>query len=272
MNPLWIIRNIRRAVTVCPTWRDRIHLLRLAYSSKLPRWLRPPQDQPISFRYRFPIGDLKVVQRDNAGSDSFIFGEVFDHCYYDVELQSEPRTILDLGANAGYTAIFFARKFRNAAIACVEPMPNNIAVLRENLLLNGIDAIVFDAAVAVTDGPIYMEMNANDYGHRVVDADMQTVGPQITCVGISVTSLMEQLGWKRIGLLKIDIEGYERFLLKENCGWLRQVDAMCIECHPGYSEADLHELATEYGFCQPIKLPGIWLLRRGPELSQSIQC
>jgi FkbM family methyltransferase len=198
--------------------------------------------------------------RDNSGSDSFIFGEVFDHRYYDFELPVLPGTILDLGANVGYTAIFFGRKYAHAQIACVEPMPQNVAVLRQNLLLNNIQATVFDAAVAVEDGLIQMETDVHDYGHKVAINKSQNNGVLVTCEGVSMPSLMKRLGWKRVGLLKIDIEGYERVLLNEKCDWLQLVDAMCIECHQGYSEDDLKGMAAKYRFEQPKRLPGVWLV------------
>lgn len=260
MNPVWLVRNVRRALAVCPKWSDRFQLIRLIYSSKFPRWSKAKVDQPIAFRFAPPVGDIKAIIRDNDGSDGFIFGEVFEHRYYNFDLPFEPRTILDLGANAGYTAIFFDKRYRGAAIACVEPIPHNVNVLRRNLSLNGIQATVFDAAVAVEDGPIQMEMSAMDYGHKVAVGQAENAETHLTCTGLSVSSLMKQLQWQRIGLLKVDIEGYERVLLKENCSWLRLVDAMCIECHPGYGEADLRQLAEEYGFSEPRQLPGIWLL------------
>jgi FkbM family methyltransferase len=222
--------------------------------------MKPEPNKPISFRYPPPMGNFRAVLRDNGGSDGFIFGEVFDHFYYDFALPVLPGTILDLGANVGYTAIFFARKYPQAQIACIEPMPQNLAVLRQNLSLNDIQATVFDAAVAVEDGPLQMETDVHDYGHKVAINKLGISGVLVSCEGVSVPSLMKRLGWKRIGLLKIDIEGYEQVLLKENCDWLKLVDAICIECHPGYSEDDLKEMAAKYGFEQPKRLPGIWLV------------
>jgi FkbM family methyltransferase len=262
VNPFWLVRNLQRALRVCPTWPGRLHLLRLAYSQRLPVWLKPEPNKPILFRYPQPLGNFKAVLRDNGGSDGFIFGEVFDHYYYDFAISFRPGTILDLGANVGYTVIFFARKYPQAQLACVEPMPQNLVVLRQNLSFNDIQATVFDAAVAVKDGQLQMETNAHDYGHKVAINHSGISGELVSCEGVSVQSLMKRLGWKRIGLLKVDIEGYERFLLKENCDWLRLVDAICIECHPGYSEDDLEKMASKYGFEQPKRLPGVWLVLR----------
>src|SRR5208282_2708072 len=81
-----------------------------------------------------------------------------------------------------------------------------------------------------------------------------------------IPTILEHLGWDRIGLLKMDIEGHERVLLTRNCEWLRLVDAVCLEYHDAGAEAKLGRIADEFGFRLPRLLPpGIWLLTRGAE-------
>lgn len=211
-----------------------------------------------------PVKEIQVVVRDNNGSDAFIISEVFEHRYYDFPLPFLPTTVLDLGANAGFTSLFFARKYRLAEIACVEPVPSNVELLRENLELNKIKASIFPVAVAVEDGFIKMQMAEKDYGHKVagISYGKDIMGQTIKVQTLSVPTIMKRLGWERINLLKVDIEGYEGVLLKENCEWLASVDAMCIECHEGYGEPDLQLVAERYGFTPPQQLPGTSLLIR----------
>jgi FkbM family methyltransferase len=173
-------------------------------------------------------------------------------------------TILDLGSNAGFTVLYFARVYPQARIACIEPIADNLALLRENLAANHVSAEVFAAAVAVDEGRLTMTTDAHDYGHKVsgIAYGPQVAGQTVDVEALSIPTLMKRLGWDRIGLLKIDIEGYEGVLLKEKCDWLSGVDAMCIECHEGYGEKDLRALAETYGFQPPRLLPGTWLLVR----------
>jgi len=205
-----------------------------------------------------------VVVRDNGGSDAFIFSEVFSHRYYDFALPFTPETIVDLGANAGFTSIFFARKYPDARIIAVEPISSNLEILRRNVELNDLDVSIVPAAIAVADGSVTMDISGLDYGHLVIDdsAEMPKDCEVNEVNAISMRSLMAEFELERIGLLKIDIEGYEKRLLTENCDWLRRVDAICIELHDGYSEDDLSSLAVDYGFSEPQRLPGIWLLTR----------
>jgi FkbM family methyltransferase len=265
MNPIWLLRNARNAWQHSVDVPSFIARLLWCYSSKLPAWVFA-EENIIPFRYPTPVGDVTFNVRNNKGSDGFIFGEVFDHRYYDLGLDRAPETILDLGANAGFTTVYFQRSFPKAKIACVEPMPNNIQVLRINLALNHVDAEVFPAAVAVTDGSIQMEIGEKDYGHRVAEsqASRQTV-KTLSVPAITVPSICRKLGWQRVGLLKVDIEGHEKELFAADCSWLHCVDAMCIECHNGFGAEQLSDLAKNYGFAEPRQLPGIWLLARPAE-------
>src|SRR5437773_4672900 len=118
MNPIWLLRNSSRS------WRNRAGTLDFAksllwvYAGKL-RAPERPREWEIGFRYPKPIGDLRLLLRANHGSDAFIHGEVFCHEYYRLPLESPPATILDLGSNAGLTAVYFGRLYPDAKLACV---------------------------------------------------------------------------------------------------------------------------------------------------------
>ena len=267
MNPITLLQNINHSIKTCPTWADRWSKLTWLYSDKpfVKPWITGKHQ--IHFQYASPINQITLSVRDNSGSDAFIFSEVFDHCYYDLHLPFQPETILDLGANAGFTAIFFARQYPSAKIACVEPIPDNVELLRENLKLNSIQAQVFPSAISIADGYLEMELDDKDYGHKVagIEYGKKLTGNTIQVESLSIPTLLQKLGWSRISLLKVDIEGYEAILLKEQCNWLSFVDAICIECHEGYGEADLQDLAKKWGFSSPQLLPGTWLLLRTKE-------
>src|SRR5262249_46748957 len=161
----------------------------------------------IGFRYPEPIGNLRLLLRGNRGSDAFIHGEVFFHEYYRLPLESPPATILDLGANAGLATVYFGRMYPDARLACVEPVADNLRVLLRNLELNAIRATLFTAAADATDGKVRMALDPMDYGHRVASARSRDFRSTIEVDAISVPTILDRLGWQRIGLLKIDIEG-----------------------------------------------------------------
>jgi FkbM family methyltransferase len=242
------------------------------YANKIPA-TREPREWTIHFRYPDPIGLVGLHLRANNGADAFVHSEVFENHYYRLPLRSAPATILDLGANIGLSAIYFARCYPESRIACVEPMPGNLKLLIRNLRKNAVEAEVIAAAIDAKDGVVAMEYGAADYGHKIAAAAPSNVLLEVASV--SVPSILRRLGWDRIGLLKIDIEGHESVLLSQACEWLADVDALCVEYHHHFAEAELGRLARQFGFLPPTQLPGeVWFLTRPDEAAgrQPVSC
>jgi hypothetical protein len=65
---------------------------------------------------------------------------------------------------------------------------------------------------------------------------------------MTVPEIMSAEQWDRIDILKIDIEGYERVLLRENAHWLSRVSYIVGEIHQGYDFQDLSTDLKPYGF------------------------
>ena len=107
-----------------------------------------------------------------------------------------------------------------------------------------------------------MELATKDYGHKVAGAVAAAGANHVQVEGLSITTILGRLRWERVGLLKVDIEGYESTLFAGDCAWLLRVDSMCIECHEGFGEGELSQLARRFGFQAPKRLAGVWLLRR----------
>lgn len=205
-----------------------------------------------------------MIVRCNNGADAFVFSEVFENRCYEVPLPWTPSTILDAGANIGFATVYFARRFPAAKIACVEPMPDNLKLLRENIAGNDVTSTVFAAALSIVDGPVTMQAAEKDYSHKVAEINFgpPASGGTINVEGVTVASVMSKMNWKSIDLMKIDIEGYEAILLQQNCEWLSRVRAICIECHEGFGESNLRQIAHDNGFMPPRLLNGLWLLIR----------
>jgi len=256
---------LARNVATC--WRHRAGTLDVArrlallYAERCPQPLRR-REWVIGFRYPAPVGNIRLVLRANSGADAFIHSEVFEHRYYHLPSDRSPATILDLGANIGLSAIYLSRRFPQAEVACVEPIPTNLDVLRRNLAMNGVKARIFPAAVDSAEGFAMMQLAGRDYGHRIVPPGERGPQPELRVPVVSVPAIMRQLGWDRIGLAKIDIEGQERSLFGANCDWLNSVDSIVIECHDDFGRPELDALADRFGF-RVEKLPSaMWYLDR----------
>jgi FkbM family methyltransferase len=202
--------------------------------------------------------------RSNQGADSFIMSEVFrEKCYF-ISLNENITNILDLGSNAGFTAVYFSRLFKNATIACVEPMPGNISILKANLLLNSVNSFVFEAAAAVENGKITMETGDKDYGGKVhhIPFGKTMNNGTVTVEGLTVSRMIEKLNWNKIDLLKVDIEGYEGILFTQNNDWLKKVEVIIMEIHEGVAIQLIEDAIAPYGFTNSKQKKGNWIFSK----------
>ena len=133
-------------------------------------------------------------------------------------------TILDCGANIGYTVLHYKRQFPHARITAFEPDPQFAPVLRRNLQRNGADDVeVVEAAAWIADGTAPWLMEAKD-GSRLLPADMPTAAR------VATVDLARYLD-RPIDLLKIDIEGAEFALVPHLVPHLSWVRHILVECH-----------------------------------------
>lgn len=251
--------NLNRVGKICKTKADALKYLLLIYGTNPGvNWITKGKLYRINFCFS-DMEPLRLALRNNRGSDSYIFSEVFLRRYYDFKLPGSPSYILDLGANIGLTTIYFSRMYPEARLAAVEPMPNNVEFLRWNLQANNVRSEVIPAAVAVEDGEVKMIVADRDYNHRITEGDDDRT---IVVNAFSVPGLMTKLGWPRIDLLKIDIEGYESKLLRQNTEWLHSVNNLLLELHDDKDIAQLNYLANHYHFKAPREINGLWYLSR----------
>ena len=121
-------------------------------------------------------------------------------------------TIFDIGANIGYY-VLMERKLIGPAgkiVAC-EPSPENVALLKNNLTLNGCTNVAV-LPVAISDRPatktfFLSEMSNLGTFHPTGAAKDGHNGKQVDVEALTVPQLMDDHG--RPDLIRMDIEGHE---------------------------------------------------------------
>lgn len=175
--------------------------------------------------------------------DLFVLYDVFlSRCYVVPLLDlSNARLIVDLGANVGLTALFLAGLAPRARLVCVEPSPENAALLRLNLAAVA-DSVVVEAAAGRT-------------GRLAFDADGPAWGGglsprgRIEVDGLGMDDLLAVHAPEgRVDLLKMDIEGGEAEVLREPGAWLDRVDCVVAELHPPFGFERFRDLLQARGF------------------------
>ncbi|HET9955298.1 MAG TPA: FkbM family methyltransferase [Polyangiaceae bacterium] len=161
-----------------------------------------------------------------GGSDEEVFREVFVDDEYGL-VDVTPQVIFDVGANVGYSALYFARKYPQARIFSFEPDPRNFRILQRNTAsLSRITC--FPMALASHDGEASFYVNR---AQGMSSSLVNRAGFDRICVATkTLASVMRQTGVDFVDLLKFDIEGGELALFRKQTE-LDRVGALIGEVH-----------------------------------------
>ena len=163
------------------------------------------------------------------------YNQVFVREDYDFHHDS-PRTIVDLGANVGYAAVYYHRRFPNARIVAVEPSGENVAAARVNVALAGATRSIDLVESAIWHSASQLRITnpkANAWAFRVAEAEP---GAADSFAATTMASLMSTYQLDTVDLVKIDIEAAERYLFEQHTEWLDHVNEIVIELHDRFAK------------------------------------
>jgi FkbM family methyltransferase len=124
------------------------------------------------------------------------------------------KTFFDIGANIGWTALQVKKKFPNAKIFAFEPSSKNRNRLEENISLNGtnIQIVPYGLGNELATFNLYSVLESNPGMNRILQVEKDLPFEVINVV--TADSIWKQVGMPIINALKIDVEGFEMFVLK----------------------------------------------------------
>lgn len=183
-------------------------------------------------RVRIPDQPSRRVELRLGTSDLEVFREVFCRREFDIRPLEPPRHIIDAGANAGFSTLYFALKYPDARILAVEMEPSNFHQLLRNI--TGMTNVT-PIQAALWDSPSVLHIVDPGKGKWAFSAaEAAGTGSESnrgTVRGVTVAGLMTRMETSRIGILKLDIEGGEREVLRASAGWIDNVDCLIVELH-----------------------------------------
>lgn len=153
-----------------------------------------------------------------------------------------PSAVWDLGSNLGLTVAHFAEIWPEARIVGVEPQPYLAAAAANLIDFYGPRCRIIEAAAWSSDGsvPFHVDTGSEYGGH--VDPD----GGAYSVPSMSLNTLLKETG--PVDYVKMDVEGAEEALLRENTEWAQHVSTIKVECHPGYTVAGCVRDLENLGF------------------------
>jgi FkbM family methyltransferase len=166
---------------------------------------------------------------------------------YDFELACEaPRSIIDAGANTGFSSVFFALKYPDARVVALEPEPENFSFLVRNTA-DAPNVVAIQGALWSTEGTLPLfDPGIGSWGFRVENATPTTPGSASLerlgeVAALTVDRIRRDQQWAEVDILKLDIEGAELDVLESASQWIGSVTCLVAELHdrfrPGCREA-----------------------------------
>jgi FkbM family methyltransferase len=173
--------------------------------------------------------------RLGGSSDLDVFNQIFaSDEYASMRDIPSPQLILDLGANVGYSSVYFLSCYPTATILAVEPDPGNFEQCRRNLAPFGDRARVVLGAVWSKRTKLKISRGIFGDGREWANQVCECNGneDEATVDAWDVPSLLQLAGGKQIDLLKVDIERSELEVFSDSCtSWLPKVRNISIELH-----------------------------------------
>jgi FkbM family methyltransferase len=193
----------------------------------------------ITFNYSIQDQNYSFSIDENS-SDSDVFNQIIIEQEYEfvVELISkhdiEVKTIIDAGANVGYTAIYLSHFFKDMQLIALEPNENTFQRLQLNIDLNSLSHVtlhqkgLWNKDTFLKADNSFRDKQAWSFRLEETNDESEKLF-EVT----SMNSLKKTHGLDSVDFLKIDVEGGEKEMFNSDAdlSWLNNVKVIAIEIH-----------------------------------------
>jgi FkbM family methyltransferase len=193
--------------------------------------------QPLSVR----VANLAEWLKLDRIRDSSIGAQLYGRVYWIYKSRIEARgaavlmqyvppgsTVIDVGANLGYFTRLFVERSLCGNVLAVEPEARNLNALRQGAGLWGRGRVeIIEAAVADVTGTVHLHVDRRNH------SDHQLAADGVPVRALRLDDLVAEHGVRRVGMIKIDVQGAEARVLQGGRDVLAQHrPAIFIELDP----------------------------------------
>jgi FkbM family methyltransferase len=203
---------------------------------------------------------LTLPTKDTAIVPS-ILGGYFESLELDLFAKAAERstTVLDVGANIGLFSCVAGKALQSGgAIYAFEPIAENAKYFRQNLLNNHLTNVeLIESAVGQEVGELSIFVSKESIATHSASSRHSQGSESVSVPMTSVDAFIRSRGIGHVDVIKIDVEGYDGFVLKGAVETIKnyrptifiEYDPVCLkEC--GFKPADFADLLfTTYDYC-----------------------
>jgi FkbM family methyltransferase len=148
---------------------------------------------------------------------------------------STRRNFIDVGANIGYFSCLFSKLAGpSGRVLAIEPEPQNLALLQQNIGMNHLTNVAIQpCAVGASEGSallgVYKPSNRGRHSILETNAKSRIKVPVRTLDDLAKDSKTINEPWS---LVKIDVEGYEGFVIEGAKETLSRIETLVMEYSP----------------------------------------
>lgn len=214
-------------------------------ATRLSRYFRIRRD---GYVMRFHPTNISLRLWQNAFRGRYAYG---DDEKFIRSLLRPGEVVFDVGANVGMVTLAAAAEVGEVGqVYSFEPHPKVCSYLKSNVEMNSFGQVkVFNLALGEKSGKLHFtDMKQDDRNRINSDGDGEGVE-------VEVKTLDEvSAGVDEISLLKVDVEGYEKFVFKGAAETLRKSRVVYYECYEknfnnfGCRGDEVHDIVSSAGF------------------------
>jgi len=234
-------------------WRDARVYSKVKKEIEIPYPVRDISNEEGSISLNINQREASIYFRKFPASDLAVFNQVFlRNCYHSIveEMQkhfsaNEALNIIDAGANVGYASVYFHLFFPSAFVISVEPEESNIGQLKKNIEANGFQHHEYIQG-ALWNRSAFLRIVKDFRDNRQASFTVKESDTTTGIRGYGFEEIMNLQNWAEVDLLKMDIEGSERFLFDTDANAdaiLSKIKFLAIEIH---DEFDIRHTIYEH--------------------------
>ncbi len=191
----------------------------------------------------FPLDTVygRLWFRDNFGDITNLPGLLYREDYRPARPPG-PGAMLDVGANIGLAAAWFAHRYPGRPIHCFEPLSANAAMIARNCP----SAHVHQVAIGSQPGTIRLEVDADSIMATSIATAWQTSARSVPVMRLDDITAAQAID--AVSFLKIDTEGMELDVLRGARDTLRRTGQIAMETHGAGRHAETQQLLRDAGF------------------------